>query len=661
VYGWYSASSATTPWRVYLHDEVSDVATLIYGGLREINSVAVSGDGTKFVVSIRETSDVASDFEIFQITLNPTTVTQLTSNTVADTNVSMSADASKYVWETNGATAGVRNVVLRNNSVTPTTTTTLLPTVSQTQPSITNDGKFIALMRRTSTGTYQIYSYALATNVYTLRISSPSELDFPGFSNDATKVLWHQKVVPTTGAVSHRLYIRDLTTPPATTSSVLVTSNSNQITHAHLTADGNFVTYALFVTTAGRNVVYTRDITTNTQVTMLSTSANLIAPYWQQSDLFTQVSQTIGATGGLLTTSRGNGAQFEAGFLSSNVSVTLKVTTDKPTTYPSEDISNTYDLTKLKAVGYQTVVEIPMSAVNLTSDTRFFIAAPPLANALNASSLPVAEIRIAKADGSEHFLTAPYQLGKQERVEIQTKALALLFPPGATKPQVLKISIQPVDTQYLYSSTQAAGQITAQGLDSTIEGMYRITDSYNPAATAAACPETDSVQQIPPGVVPATSDSVSADKTPVIIVHGWTGLPNVLKNQKVTFPGVCSVQPLINEVRAKGKFEIYVYSYDPHRVLPNVVYDFYIKLYQTFGSGRTNKPFILGWSTGGYIALTYQEKYDPYRNFFAGFIPISSPLMGSELIGCLEATATACTKAQIKQRLGTYIPGLLGV
>jgi hypothetical protein len=108
VYGWYSANSTTTPWRVYRHDEVSDVATMIYGGLREINSVAVSGDGTKFLVSMRETSDAASDFEIFQITLTPTTVTQLTTNTGNDTNVSMSVDASKYVWDTDGATAGVK-------------------------------------------------------------------------------------------------------------------------------------------------------------------------------------------------------------------------------------------------------------------------------------------------------------------------------------------------------------------------------------------------------------------------------------------------------------------------------------------------------------------------------------------------------------------------
>jgi hypothetical protein len=131
AYGWYSANSATTPWRVYRHDEVSDAATMIYGGLREINSVAISGDGNKFLVSMRETGDVASDFEIFQIALNPTTVTQLTNNAVPDTNVSMSVDASKYVWETNGVTAGVRNVVLRNNSVNPATTTTLSPTVNQ--------------------------------------------------------------------------------------------------------------------------------------------------------------------------------------------------------------------------------------------------------------------------------------------------------------------------------------------------------------------------------------------------------------------------------------------------------------------------------------------------------------------------------------------------
>jgi hypothetical protein len=155
VYGWYSASDATTPWRVYLHNEITDAATMIYGGLREINSVAVSGDGTKFLVSMRDTTDITSDFEIFQITLNPTTVTKLTNNTKQDTNVSMAANASKYVWETDNFTTGVRNVVLRDNSVSPVTTTTLAPSINQTQPKITNDGKFIALMRRATTGVYE--------------------------------------------------------------------------------------------------------------------------------------------------------------------------------------------------------------------------------------------------------------------------------------------------------------------------------------------------------------------------------------------------------------------------------------------------------------------------------------------------------------------------
>ncbi len=75
AYAWFSTNSATQPWRIYLHDAATNVTTLVYGGLRQIESVAVSGDGNKIIAAIKETTDATSDYEIYQIVRSPASVT----------------------------------------------------------------------------------------------------------------------------------------------------------------------------------------------------------------------------------------------------------------------------------------------------------------------------------------------------------------------------------------------------------------------------------------------------------------------------------------------------------------------------------------------------------------------------------------------------------
>jgi hypothetical protein len=75
VYIWNNPADATRPWRIYRHNEVTDVNTFIYGGLRPMTSVAVSGDGNTLLVSMKETTDAASDYEVFQIAVSPAAVT----------------------------------------------------------------------------------------------------------------------------------------------------------------------------------------------------------------------------------------------------------------------------------------------------------------------------------------------------------------------------------------------------------------------------------------------------------------------------------------------------------------------------------------------------------------------------------------------------------
>ncbi len=186
--------------------------------------------------------------------------------------MSMSANSNFYVWEGDSTNVGLRNVFLRNNTASPVTTTALAPTVNSTQPSISNNGRYIALMRRASTTNYyQAYTYDRTTNVYTLRLQSASLIEHPSVSNALEKIAWFQQV----SATSNRIYVRDLVAAVST----LVVNTTSVLAHPHLSADGNYLAYAQEVT--DRFVVYTRNLTTNQQIVPVSTTASLTAPYWQ--------------------------------------------------------------------------------------------------------------------------------------------------------------------------------------------------------------------------------------------------------------------------------------------------------------------------------------------------------------------------------------------
>jgi Tol biopolymer transport system component len=268
---WAGQFPAINPWRVIRQDQAADQLTVVYAGARQVDSVAVSGDGNTVLASVKETTDPASDFEIYQFTVTPPLVVQLTNNAGADTNVSMSADGSKYVWEGDGATAGVRNIFLRNNTPTPATTV-LDPSITSTQPSITNNGKFIALTR-IAAGVTTNYRYDVTTNVYSALGSSVQTMLHPSLSNDGLK----NAVLLANGTTRYRLFVRDLRLP---TAGLALINTTTPLNHPNLTGDGNYLTYA--AQEQGVFVIVTRNLTTNVEVRQVNASANLSAPYWQQ-------------------------------------------------------------------------------------------------------------------------------------------------------------------------------------------------------------------------------------------------------------------------------------------------------------------------------------------------------------------------------------------
>jgi Tol biopolymer transport system component len=311
TYVYHNPADTVNPWRIYRHNEVSGVNTLVYTGLRQITSVAVSGDGNTFLVSMKETTDAASDYEVYQIILSPKTVTQLTTTTGSEGNVSMPGNAKLYVWEGDGTTAGIRNIMLRNNFVNPATTIRLNAGINQTQPSISNDGRYIALMRRSTTNNYQVYLYNRITNIYSVVRNVTDVIEHPSVSNSGKKVAWLQ----TTGA-NKLIYVRDI--QANTTTQIL--SSATALDHPHLAADGNYLTFAQQINSIYN--IYVRNLATGQQVKSVGSTVNNIAPYWQFPDE-TKVSATIGVAGGDLIL--GNALiQVPANALSADVTFTIE-------------------------------------------------------------------------------------------------------------------------------------------------------------------------------------------------------------------------------------------------------------------------------------------------------------------------------------------------
>jgi uncharacterized delta-60 repeat protein len=304
VYIWNNPADTTQPWRIYRHDEVTNANTLVYGGLREISSVAISGNGNTLLTSMREATNATSDFEVYQIVISPQTVTALTNNAGSESNVSISGNTGFYAWEGDATTAGVRNIFLRNNTVSPATTSRVNAGINQTQPSISNDGRYVALMRRGTTGTYQLYLYNRTANSYTRHTDIADVIEHPSASNYG-QLAWLQKV-----GASNRIYIRDI----AANTNTLEYNTTNLLNHPHLTADGKYLSYAQQV--SGVFNVYIRNVDSNQQVRAVNSTLNNTAPYWQ-FPVPGSLDTTFG-TGGEVTTNFGSDFDYAAALILDN-------------------------------------------------------------------------------------------------------------------------------------------------------------------------------------------------------------------------------------------------------------------------------------------------------------------------------------------------------
>jgi Tol biopolymer transport system component len=259
----------TPPYSLYRHNQRTDARDLLYSGERYIQSVAGSADGNMVVVSMKETTDQASDLDLYLFNVsdlaNPA-IFLLSFDGVDNTNVSMSADSSRIVSEE--LISGKASVVLRTKQPFAGYTGVILSQSNpQRQPSISGNGQYISLVRDLADGRDRVVRYNVVSHSYLGVATSTRVLEYPSVSDDGNKVLW------LANGTSDLVRLKDIAA--ATTQTVLTEVS---ISHPFMTSDGRFMAYG-----SGRSIV-TKNLSTGQTQTIASSITRLMsfyAPMWQ--------------------------------------------------------------------------------------------------------------------------------------------------------------------------------------------------------------------------------------------------------------------------------------------------------------------------------------------------------------------------------------------
>lgn len=279
--------SAPDPWELLLlEDEVAGPVT-VYAGDREIQSTAVSLAGEYVVFSMMD-APTGGDFQVYRLDVPSLTLEQLTSDTAENTNVSITADGSTIVWEADSPSS-TRGVVIREYAGANYNQLTLNGPVDLVEPSISADGKWLAL----------IYTFAandLAASLYSVDTDSlqfvddgsPAVRRSPSVSRNGASVLWLEPGSSTGNSVKL-----------ATTSTSIVAEVLNApdpVEHPFLSAPGNH--FAYISTVSGDSNVYIHDIAANTSSQWSSAPSGSVSygVYWQFSPTVTaECSDLVGS------------------------------------------------------------------------------------------------------------------------------------------------------------------------------------------------------------------------------------------------------------------------------------------------------------------------------------------------------------------------------
>jgi WD40-like Beta Propeller Repeat len=283
------------PWRIQRVSQETGVIETLYGGAREIQSVASSADGTIFVASMKVDSDY---FDVLHFDRNASRITTITNETNTNhTDVSMSADSLVFSWQKtfNGVSSIIFRIYTNADIYSGTFTEKMLSyPIPARQPSLSGNGKFLTYIHDRPGGKDQIWRYDLANNVYTAIFSSASTLEHPSITNDGSKMMFLAS-----DSLARRIYIFNLSNNTLQQSAY----STKTIEHPFMTSDGKYMTYGYSSQVPSANptamTVYVKEIATG-QVAVVryaSSSVSQKGMTWQipEPNAWTQLGGNLAA------------------------------------------------------------------------------------------------------------------------------------------------------------------------------------------------------------------------------------------------------------------------------------------------------------------------------------------------------------------------------
>ena len=365
------------------------------------------------------------------------------------------------------------------------------------------------------------------------------------------------------------------------------------------------------------------------------------------------VTQTIGPEGGRIWSydDEETFAIFSEGFFTEPTVVTFTILDEQPNTY-IEDFVNASGYPVDDVVPVARAVELRFSAANLRyadvgQDGLGGVYIPPTVELTpDAGRVYYVEIR-------KRLETHPFELEFMEWEDYSEPDI-LAFASGSIKApyqdvtgdEEVILSFQPVSLPTADSSgTGDSTLIETQALNPignvTLEGLYAIQDNESfESLFEQACRGSDKLQRPLTLATEANAGMVDAERTPLILVHGWQVLVQFQALDKTQFfPGLCAWEEFTKNYTntdstsaglqmLRDEYQLFTYSYNSENSIHVNAQQLADKVSSVFGN---QEVVLLAHSMGGLVSNIYREEFP---NNIRRIITAATPNMGSSMLNC---------------------------
>lgn len=202
---------------------------------RKIQSVACDPSGGNILFSMKDS--LGGDFEIYELDVITSNITQLTDNDTDDVDVTRSQDRQTIAWQMRLADNRQAIALRRMDEATGQYTVKTMASASPfVQPSLSPNGQWLTFVQLRD-NFFTVMRYDIANNKYkeVKSIARRKKLYHPSISDDGNKVGWSERL----SQIRYR--VKNLTE----NTTVDAVTNVNGVEHAVLSGDGKSVFYSV--------------------------------------------------------------------------------------------------------------------------------------------------------------------------------------------------------------------------------------------------------------------------------------------------------------------------------------------------------------------------------------------------------------------------------